>query len=106
MEAAKKARVRALLNHPDTEICLLAERSFLRTLQGGCSVPVFGLATLHQNTLSMTGGVVSLDGQQLLRMNATLGVDTLQTPITLGQNIALDLIKQGANKILENIRQS
>ncbi|TAH16715.1 MAG: hydroxymethylbilane synthase [Runella slithyformis] len=106
MEAAKKARVRALLNHPDTEICLLAERSFLRTLQGGCSVPVFGLATLHQSMLSMTGGVVSLDGQQLLRMNATLGVDTLQTPITLGQNIALDLIKQGANKILENIRQS
>ena len=40
----KKARIRELCNHAETEQQLLAERAFLRRLQGGCSIPVFGLA--------------------------------------------------------------
>lgn len=99
IETEKKARVRALLNHSDTEICLLAERSFLRTLQGGCSVPVFGLATLHQNTLTMTGGVVSLDGKEMLRQ--TLVGDN---PAVMGKALAQQLLDLGAKRILDEIK--
>ena len=42
----EKARIRELCNHAETEQQLLAERAFLRRLQGGCSIPVFGLASV------------------------------------------------------------
>jgi hydroxymethylbilane synthase len=97
----KKERLRQLLNHTETEICLLAERAFLKKLQGGCSVPVFGLATIQNNQLTMTAGVVSLDGQQLLKKTMT---DTVNNPLALGHSIAEELLAMGAEKILKDIK--
>ncbi|XP_052742986.1 porphobilinogen deaminase [Bicyclus anynana] len=56
----------APFNHPETYCRILAERSFLKTLGGGCSAPV-GVSTklspLAANfQLTITGGVWSLDG--------------------------------------------
>ncbi|CAK1549191.1 unnamed protein product [Leptosia nina] len=56
----------APFNHPETYCRILAERSFLKTLGGGCSAPV-GVSTKLKKTdtkfcLSITGGVWSLDG--------------------------------------------
>ncbi|XP_072933921.1 porphobilinogen deaminase [Epargyreus clarus] len=56
----------APFNHPETYCRVLAERSFLKTLGGGCSAPV-GVSTRlkpfdSQFKLSITGGVWSLDG--------------------------------------------
>jgi hydroxymethylbilane synthase len=103
MEKEKREQVRALLNHPVTETCLLAERAFLRRLQGGCSVPVFGLATLENDTVSMTGGVVSLDGQMLLK-------HTISGPSAKPENIGIQLaellLAEGAADILAKIKQN
>ena len=99
MEKAKKAQLRALLNHTETEICLLAERAFLRRLQGGCSVPVFGLATLQNNQITMTGGVVSLDGTQLLKQT-----ETATDSEKLGISVANALLDRGAAEILAAIK--
>lgn len=41
-----KQRIKQALDHPATHRCLLAERAFLRTMEGGCSIPSFALATL------------------------------------------------------------
>ncbi len=49
-----------------TGIEIEMERAFLSTLDGGCSVPVFGHAELNQKQITMTGGIVSLDGQQFI----------------------------------------
>jgi hydroxymethylbilane synthase len=103
MEKGKREEVRALLNHSDTETCLLAERAFLRRLQGGCSVPVFGLASLENDTVSMTGGVVSLDGQQLLK-HIVSGVAS--TPQNVGIQLAELLLAEGAADILAQIKQN
>lgn len=103
MEKEKREQVRALLNHPDTETCLLAERAFLRRLQGGCSVPVFGLASLENDTVSMTGGVVSLDGQQLLK-HTVRGIAS--TPQNVGIQLAELLLSEGAADILAQIKQN
>ncbi|CAH0718509.1 unnamed protein product, partial [Brenthis ino] len=56
----------APFNHPETYCRVLAERSFLKTLGGGCSAPV-GVSTKLKPLdasfkLSITGGVWSLDG--------------------------------------------
>ena len=60
----KKNTVRNSINHSEAELCLLAECAFLKEMDGGCSIPVFGLANLHENSLEITGGIISLDGQQ------------------------------------------
>lgn len=103
MKKEKREKVRALLNHPDTETCLLAERAFLRRLQGGCSVPVFGLASLENETVSMTGGVVSLDGQQLLKHTVN---GLASAPQNVGIQLAELLLAAGAADILTQIKQN
>lgn len=47
-----------------TTLRCVSERSFLKTLGGGCSAPVAVLSTLVDNELSITGAVWSLDGQE------------------------------------------
>ncbi|AXE18634.1 hydroxymethylbilane synthase [Runella rosea] len=103
MEDEKRDKVRALLNHPETETCLLAERAFLRRLQGGCSVPVFGLASLENEMVSMTGGVVSLDGSQILKQTRS---GAAASPEDIGIQLAELLLSDGAAEILAAIKQN
>nr|XP_021183388.2 porphobilinogen deaminase [Helicoverpa armigera] len=60
----------APFNHPETYCRILAERSFLKTLGGGCSAPVGVSTTLKpvdtQFKLSITGAVWSMDGKTKL----------------------------------------
>ncbi len=101
LEKSKKDKIKKLLNHPETEKCLLAERAFLNELQGGCSVPVFGLATIHSNQMTLTGGVVSLDGKQLLRETQTTENAEYEA---LGRKLAQKLVAVGAAEILSSIK--
>ena len=55
------------LFHGTTTFRVLAERSFLRTLGGGCSAPVAVHSELNGQTLSLTGAVWSLDGKKILK---------------------------------------
>lgn len=98
----KKAVLRKLLNHTPTSIRLRAERAFLNRLHGGCSIPVFGLATLADDQINLTGGIVSLDGQELLRINKT---GSTEAPEALGYALADELLTAGADRILKEIRR-
>ncbi|XP_076619276.1 porphobilinogen deaminase-like protein l(3)02640 isoform X2 [Colletes latitarsis] len=51
----------------NTTIRCVCERSFLKTLGGGCSAPVAVSSTLADKDLTITGAVWSLDGQELVR---------------------------------------
>ncbi len=98
---AKLDQVRRLTNHEPTEACLRAERAFLRRLDGGCSIPVFGLATWQGENISLGGGLISLDGATLLR-------DTFTGPPAqaerLGHGLAESLLSRGGDTILQTIR--
>ncbi|XP_050680264.1 porphobilinogen deaminase [Leptidea sinapis] len=74
----------APFNHPETYCRVLAERSFLKTLGGGCSAPV-GVSTKLSSLessfkLTITGGVWSLDG--LTRIQHTMEQTFQQIKIT------------------------
>lgn len=97
----KKALLKSLLNHDATETCLLTERSFLKRLQGGCSIPVFGLATLGNGEVTINGGIVSLDGSELIRRSAT---GQSLSPGELGASLADTLLQAGGARILKEIR--
>lgn len=95
--------VRRLTNHEPTEACLLAERAFLARLEGGCSIPSFALAQFAPDqTISLTGGLVSLDGAELLR-------DTFAGPAaqstSLGHALAESILTRGGDTLLQQIRQ-
>ncbi|MFD1815945.1 hydroxymethylbilane synthase [Pseudarcicella hirudinis] len=99
LDPVKKARIRELCNHQETEQQLLTERAYLRKLQGGCSIPVFGLAVQENNQLSITGGIVSLDGSKILKETLTG-----ENPEALGLELAGKILSLGGDKILAEIK--
>ncbi len=101
LEKNKREQIRSLLNHTETEYCLLAERSFLKKLQGGCSVPLFALATYTAGVLTIKGGVISLDGKEEVRESLS---GNANEAIKLGEELATTLLQKGAGKILEEIK--
>lgn len=82
----------------------LAERSLMRTLEGGCSVPIGVESTwIEPGKLLIKAIVVSLDGQESV---ASERLDEILTPTDadeFGWKIAQDLVEKGAAKILEAI---
>ncbi len=89
--------VLAPLNHADTDDCTKAERAMSRALAGSCSVPLGGFAQCEGETLTMVGFVASVDGQSMVKAQATA---PRQEAEALGSQIAQMLIDQGADKIL------
>lgn len=79
-----------------------AERFFLNELQGGCSKPVAAHAQLSSGLLSLTGRVLSLDGQKCVTVNDTISVETgIDAAIWLGKRLAAQAIEQGALALLQ-----
>ena len=101
IDQAKKALVRKALNHPTTETCLLAERAFLKAMDGGCSIPVFGLAQIKDESLQITGGIVSLDGKEMIRK---VFIGKLEDAESLGQKLAEEVLSSGGDRILKEIK--
>lgn len=95
------ALVRKAVNHTDTEDCLLTERAFLRHIDGGCSIPSFGLATLAGKHISIHAGLISLNGKQILR--ETMNGER-QNPEEIGKRIGESILAQGGDEILAEIR--
>ena len=95
-----REKIRKACNHSDTEKCLLAERTMLGSLDGGCSVPVYGHATLANHEIQLTAGVLSLNGDVRMEVSHT-GIH----PLELGQKTANELIQKGAQELLKEIRR-
>ncbi|PSN18257.1 hydroxymethylbilane synthase [filamentous cyanobacterium CCP5] len=90
-----------VLSHgPTTQRCL-AERAFLRELEGGCQVPIGVNTTLDAaDVLTLTGIVASLDGQQMIKNTQSGPADDAEA---IGTALAKQLRSQGAQAILDEI---
>jgi hydroxymethylbilane synthase len=91
--------VRGALNHSPTERAVQAERNMLRTLGGGCRVPVGALAVARDDDVRLRGIVASPDGALVYRGDA-MGSD----PDEVGERLGQDLLKQGAEVVLGEVR--
>ncbi len=78
----------------------LAERAFLRELEGGCQVPIGVNSAIAGNQLTLVGMVASLDGQQLLKDTVT--GDRSKTD-QIGYDLGQLLRQKGAQAILDEI---
>ena len=89
----------AKLDHAPTRARVLAERSLLATLEGGCQVPIGAYATVEGVTLHLRAVVASPDGSRIIR-DELRGDD----PIELGKKLGHQLLDAGAGKILREDR--
>jgi hydroxymethylbilane synthase len=89
----------AQLNHAESAACALAERAFLRRLEGGCHVPIAAFAQVDGTQLTLKGQVASEDGQIVHEAMYTVPVAEGET---LGKNLAEELLAAGAGDILNS----
>lgn len=89
-----------ILEDPATAHRCLAERAFLRELEGGCQVPIGVNTVLQGETLTLTGLVASLDGQTLVKDQIQGAPSEAES---LGTQLAQRVCEQGARAILDEI---
>jgi hydroxymethylbilane synthase len=85
------------LTHRPTELACLAERSLLKSLGGGCQMPIAAHATVAGPHLVLEGLVALPDGSRIIREQIS-GSPTRAEE--LGRDLATLLILQGAQSIL------
>lgn len=101
LDDAELIAMLAPLNHADTADRVKAERALNRRLEGGCQVPIAAYAVLEdQDTLWLRGLVGAVDGSEILRVE---GRAPRAEGERLGQELAEDLLKLGADRILADI---
>ena len=91
------------LHHDETYKAVIAERSLLRALEGGCQVPIGAFAEVKSSGLYLDAVVGSLDGSITYRKKLR---GSKSDPEKLGKTLAKDLLKAGAKQILKEVYQT
>jgi hydroxymethylbilane synthase len=85
------------LSHAPTERAVVAERSFLARLEGGCQVPIAAYAEFQESSLSLRGYVGAVDGSRHLRRQIEGDASRAES---LGLELAESMLAEGAAAIL------
>ncbi|NPA17251.1 MAG: hydroxymethylbilane synthase [Aquificae bacterium] len=93
-------KIVSVLNHRESEIRAKAERAFLKTLEGGCQVPLAAYSEIDGDKLKVTGFVSDLEGKRVFR-------DSMEGPPEeaerIGTALAEKLLDMGAREVLQEI---
>ncbi|HHH35945.1 MAG TPA: hydroxymethylbilane synthase [Gammaproteobacteria bacterium] len=90
----------AVLDDPDTHVCVTAERALNARLEGGCQVPIAGHAVLEGGRLRLEALVGRPDGSALIREQRE---GTPEAAEAMGRELAEALLGRGAAEILREI---
>ncbi len=97
---ARVKEVLAVLHSEETALVVKAERAFLRTLEGGCQVPLGAYGYFENSKLILTGFISDLEGDRFYR--ETLAGNPAE-PEKLGEELARILLRQGGEAILKEL---
>ncbi len=86
------------INHKETEICALAERSFLKTLGGDCDTAVGCSAILVKDKMEINVQLFSDDGKKVF--NITKFGNSNEATF-LGKQVGEDLLKKSGNNFVK-----
>lgn len=91
------------LNHAQTALRVNAERAVNAKLLGGCQVPIGSFAQYSKQQLRLNALVSTVDGTKVLKASQSVrcSVDDVSAAITLGNEVAEQLLAQGARAILD-----
>ncbi len=91
----------SIIDHEATHLSIMAERAFLRRLEGGCQVPIGGWGSVSdQGMLTLKGFVGDLDGRKLVKGGIEGETGKVQE---LGMALAENLLSRGADEILREL---
>jgi len=94
--------LREAVNDPGSEAEAKAERSFLKTLEGGCQVPMGALAVVEADgSLTIRGFISDLEGKQYIE--DTESGHALESE-AVGERLAKKLLEKGGREILSCLR--
>jgi hydroxymethylbilane synthase len=88
------------LNHADSRAAVDAERALLRSLGGGCQVPLGARAVVNGGRLRLHAVVAAPDGSEVVRATAAGAVEEAEA---LGARLGAELLERGARRILEAV---
>ena len=91
----------AMLDHPPTHAAILAERTLLATLQGGCLAPIAAWARCDNELLTLWARVVHPDGSHKLETSRSAPLLHAQS---LGRQVAETLLAMGAGVLIRAAR--
>lgn len=89
-----------IFRHGPTEVAVTAERAFLKKLEGGCQVPIAGLAVAAEGRVKMEGLVGTVDGSRIIR-EETEGPE--EDAGKIGVALAEVIIGKGGGEILREV---
>ncbi len=95
-----KEFLREVINDSQAEFGILAERALLRSLEGGCQIPIGAYSEFQNDEYKLTAMVANLDGSQYLKQSIS---GELVNAEALGYQLAEDLLKAGAGEILASV---
>ena len=90
------------INDSSTHAAVLAERAFLRKLEGGCQVPIGALGEIRGGKLHLQGIIAALDGSTVLRDEERGNASAAEQ---VGLRLAEKLLARGGASILEKVRR-
>jgi hydroxymethylbilane synthase len=89
------------LNHEETRATVSAERAFLHELEGGCQVPIAGLARIDSSEgLLLEGLVADVDGGTIIRRSVQGRVEEAEA---IGRDLARTILESGGKAILDQV---
>lgn len=97
-------KIVSVLNDKNAQIESTVERDFVRTLEGGCQVPIGVKATIiDKNSIRVQAIVGMPDGSEYIEEDITAELDEYET---IGQTLAQTFIDQGAKDLLERAEKA
>lgn len=97
------ARILSPLDDGPTRACVVAERALLAALRGGCLAPIGARADATSGQLHLSGVVLAADGSQRLFAKRSAAIGRANE---LGQQLAQELLAQGAAELITAARQA
>lgn len=91
------------INHEETMLVTTAERAFLKSMEGGCQIPIGCYSTIEGSTYTITGLVADLKGEKVIRITQSGAFDEA---VKIALEVSKKMIAKGASEILENIRNT
>jgi hydroxymethylbilane synthase len=85
------------LDHKFTRLACMAERAFLRSLGGGCELPIAAYAAVREKRIRLDGLVIERQGKEIVRDRISGGFEEAEA---LGARLGKQLLEQGASELL------
>jgi len=95
------AKIVGAINDQNTLLATDAERAFLRTLEGGCQIPVGSYSTIKGDQFEIKGFISSINGEEYLEESVS---GPVSEAVEISEKLAESLLGKGGRHILQSSR--